>query len=101
MAHMTKRRQAMLARRQLLRDNISAQREQLAGIAVNFRPAFRVADGAWRMVSFVRGHAVLVAGVLSLSIVRQRGISGLIKGGLRAWRAYRFVNEFAKKITHR
>lgn len=98
---MTKRRQVMLARRQLLRDNISAQREQLADIAVNLRPAFQVADGAWRTVNFVRGHAVLVAGVLSLAIVRQRGISALIKGGLRAWRTWRFVNELAKKIPHR
>ncbi|MEI7456955.1 MAG: YqjK-like family protein [Nitrosomonadales bacterium] len=98
---MTKRRQAMLARRQVLQANICAQREQLADIAVNLQPAFRLADGAWRAVSFVRGHVMLAAGVLSLVVLRQRGMSGLIKGGLRAWRAWRFVNEFAKKITRR
>lgn len=88
-----------MQRRQLLLAKIAGQREQMAVMATRWQPAFRVADLAWLAVNFARNHAVLVAGVAGLTVVRRRGVVGLLKGGWRVWKAWRYVNEFAKKIT--
>lgn len=98
---MTKRRQAMLQRRQELLGRIAGQREQLAELGAGLQPLFRVADQAGLAVRFLRAHAVLAAGLAGLVLVRRRGVSALVKGGWRVWKLYRYVNEVAGKIrTH-
>lgn len=90
-----------MQRRQLLLAKIAGQREQLGEIGTRWQPALHVADQAWLAVHLMRSHAVLVAGVAALVVVRRRGVVGLLKGGWRIWKAWRYVNEFAKKITPR
>ena len=99
-----------MQRRQALLAKISDQREQLAEIGVRWQPALRLADGALVAARFLRSHPVLLAGLAGLAgmaglaglvVVRRNGLAGLVKGARRVWNAYRYINEFSKKITQR
>ena len=101
---MGQHRLEVMQRRQALLAKISDQREQLAEIGVRWQPALRLADGALVAARFLRSHPVLPAGLAGLAglvVVRRNGLAGLVKGARRVWNAYRYINEFSKKITPR
>jgi hypothetical protein len=94
---MAKRYQEVMQRRRVLLDKISGQREQLAGLETRFQPALLAADQLWRVVVFLRGHVLLTAGLAGIVLLRRRGVTGVLKGGWRAWKAYRYFNELSRK----
>jgi hypothetical protein len=89
---MSKRRLAVLQRRVELRAKIGRQREQMAEIALSLQPALQVADQTLLAVNFMRRHPALIAGLAGIAVVRRRGLVGLVKGGWRVWRAWRYVS---------
>ncbi len=95
---MNKRRLAVMQRREILLERISVQRDQLSVIGQRWQPALKIADQGIVAVGFLRAHPVLVAGLAGLAIVRRSGAVGLIRGGLRLWRVWRYVSSFAKKL---
>lgn len=97
----------VMQRRQALLAKISDQREQLAESGVRWQPALHLADGALVAARFLRSHPVLLAGLAGLTglaglvVVRRNGLAGVVKGARRVWNAYRYINEFSKKIRPR
>ena len=96
---MNKRSLAVMERRQLLLAKISGQRVQLSDLARSWRPVLHVADQGLQAVSFMRRHPVLLAGLAGLAFVRRSGVQGLLKNTWRLWRAWRYLNTLAKKIS--
>lgn len=96
---MGKRSQAVMQRRQVLLARINDQREQLAEIGTRCQPALQVADLSVLAVRFMRSHPALVAGLAGLAVLRRRSLAGVARGAGRVWLAWRYVNEFSKKIT--
>lgn len=92
MHKLMQRRQALLAR-------IAGQREQMADLSTRWQPALSVADQALEAARFVRTHAVLVAGVAGLLLVRRRGVIGVMKGGWRAWKTWRYLSDYSERIA--
>lgn len=101
MSVMDKRKFEVIQRRQVLLAEISAQREHLGELAERWQPVLRVADQAVVAVNFLRVHPVLLAGLGGLLVIRRNGLSGLVKGVWRIWKAYRYVSDFSKKMTSR
>lgn len=100
-AAMGKRRLEVMQRRHELLAKISVQREQLAGIGERLQTPLRLADQALVAARFLRAHPVLVAVLTGLVVVRRHGVTVLVKGAVRVWNVYRYVNEFSKKIKSR
>lgn len=101
MSAMDRRKFEVMQRRQALQAKISAQREQLGELATRWQPALRMADQAVVAVNFIRVHPVLLAGLAGLLVIRRNGLSGLVKGVWRTWKAYRYVSDLSKKMTSR
>lgn len=98
---MTKRMQAVMLRRAALLITISGQREQLSELSTRWNAPLHLADQAMQVVGFMRVHPLLLAGLGGLFVVRRRGLTGLLKGGWRVWRAYRFFQAYLKSIAPR
>lgn len=98
---MDERRLKVLQRRHELQMKIAAQRRALAEIEENWQPVMQLADQAVVGVRFMRSHPVLIAAVAGLVVVRRRGVSGLVKGIWRAWKAWRYVSEISGKVSAR
>jgi len=101
MSAMDKRKFEVIQRRQVLLAEISGQREHLGELAKRWQPALRVADQAVFAVNFLKVHPVLIAGLVGLLVVRRNGLSALVKGVWRTWKAYRYVHDFSKRMTSR
>lgn len=86
-----------MQRRGELLARIATQREQMAGIGARWQTPLALADRGLAAVRFVRSHPVPVAGVVALIVVRRRGVVGLLKGGWRVWKGYRFLAALLKK----
>ncbi len=91
----------VMQRRGELLARIAAQREQVAEIGVRWQAPLALADQGLAVVRFLRSHPVLVAGVVALFVIRRRGVVGLVKGGWRVWKGYRFLAVFAEKLSPR
>lgn len=98
---MSKRRLAVMQRRQDLLAKISGQREQLAQIAVHWQPLLHVADQALAAAKFMRRHPFMVAGLAGVAVLRRGGVIGLVTIGWRIWKGYRIWNELSRKVTPR
>lgn len=98
---MNKQMLAVMQRRGELLARIAAQREQVAGIGARWQAPLALADQGLAVVRFLRSHPVLVAGVVELFVIRRRGVAGLVKGGWRVWKGYRFLTVLAEKLSPR
>lgn len=96
---MCKRRLELMQRRQVLLLKISAQRKQLCELETRWQPALQLADQTVLAMRFMRRHPVLLAGLAGLAVLRRHSLLGLARNVGRAWRTWRLVNEFSKKIT--
>lgn len=94
---MADRREQMLARRRALQQKIADQRGQLVSVAADWQAPLHFADQAWRAVGFLRSHALLTASLAGLVVLRRRGVTGLLKGGWRLWKAYRYIDQLSGK----
>lgn len=91
----------VMQRRGYLLARIASQREQVAQIGARWEAPLAFADKCLAAVRFLRSRPVLVASVASLFIVRRRGLIGLARGGLLAWRGYRYFVAFSAKLSPR
>jgi hypothetical protein len=92
---------AVMRRRGELLARIEAQREQVAGIGARWQAPLALVDQGLAAVRFLRSHPVLVAGMVALIVVRRRGVVGLVKGGWRVWKGYRFFAALSEKLSPR
>lgn len=98
---MNKQMLAMMQRRGELLARIAAQREQMAETGARWQAPLALADQGLAVMRFLRSHPVLVAGVVALFVIRRRGVVGLVKGGWRVWKGYRFLATLAEKLSPR
>lgn len=98
---MNKQMLAVMQRRGVLLAKIAAQREQLEETGTRWRTPLALADQGLAIVRFLRSHPVLVAGTVALLVVRRRGVTGLIKGGWRVWKGYRYLTALSEKLSPR
>lgn len=98
---MSKRVQEVMRRRQTLQARIAEQRGQMAELAATLQTPLYLADQAWKVLNFMRRHALLFAGVAGLMMVKRRGVTTLAKGVWRVWKKYRFFIAAARKMTAR
>lgn len=90
-----------MQRRQVLLAKIAGQREQVAELATRWQPAFRMANQTMVAVHFLRSNVILLAGLAGLALVRRNGVTMLVQGGWRAWKAWRYLSVLSEKITPR
>ena len=88
-------------RRGELLARIAAQREQVAQIGTRWQAPLALADQGLVVVRFLRSHPVLVASVVALFVIRRRGVVGLMKGGWRVWKGYRFLTALSERLSSR
>lgn len=98
---MNKQMREVMRRRGELLASIAAQREQVAQIGTRWRAPLALADQGLAVVRFLRSRPVLVAGVAALLIIRKRGVMGLARYGVLAWKGYRHFAAFSKKASSR
>ena len=91
----------VMQRREYLLARIASQREQAAQIGARWEIPLAFADKCQAAVYFLRSRPVLVASMAALFIVRRRGLIGLVKGGWRVWRGYRYFVAFSAKLPSR
>ena len=87
---MNERMLELRQRRGELRARIDAQRGQLAEIASTWEKPLALADQGVSILRFLRGHPLLVAGVVSLVVLRGRGLAGLFGRAWQVWKGYRY-----------
>lgn len=92
---------AVMQRRGELLAKIAAQRGQVAQIGARWQAPLALADQGLAVVRFLRSHPALVAGVVALFVIRRRGVVGLVKGGWRVWKGYRFLTTLSEKLSSR
>lgn len=80
---------------------IAAQREQVAEIGTQWQTPLALADQGMAAVRFLRGHPVLVAGVVAFFVIRRGGVAGLLRGMWRVWKGYRYFALFSEKLSSR
>lgn len=90
---------AVMQRRGELLAKIAAQRERVAEAGERWQAPLALADQGLSVVRFLRSHPVLVSGVIALIVIRRRGMAGLMKGGWRAWKGYRFFAALSEKLS--
>lgn len=100
-AAMNKQMSAVMQRRGELLARIAAQREQVAGVGARWKAPLALADQGLAVVRFLRSHPVLVAGVAALIVIRRRSVVGLLRGGWRVWKGYRFLATLSEKFSPR
>ena len=76
---------------------ITAQREEITEIGTLWRFPLALGDQGVVAVRFLRRHPLLVAGVVSLFVIRRRGLAGLVMGGWRVWKKYRSLTFLSAK----
>jgi hypothetical protein len=77
---------------------IASQREQITEIGTLWRTPLALADQGVVAVLFLRRHPLLVAGVVSLFVIRRRGVAGLVRGVWRMWKGYRSLTFLSAKL---
>jgi len=92
---------AVMHRRGELLAKIAAQREQLSEAGTRWQTPLALADQGLAIVRFLRSRPVLVAGVVVLFIIRRRGLMGLARSGVLAWRGYRYFTAASGKLSSR
>lgn len=92
---------AVMQRRGELLAKIAAQRGQVAQIGARWQAPLALADQGLAVVRFLRSHPALVAGVVALFLIRRRGVVGLVKGGWRVWKGYRFLTALSERLSSR
>lgn len=98
---MSERMPAIMQRRGELLARIAAQREQVAEAGARWRAPLALADQGLAVARFLRARPVLVATLAALLVIRRRGVMGLIGGGWKVWKGYRYLAAFSAKLSSR
>lgn len=96
---MNEQMREVMQRRGELLVRIAAQREQVGQIGTRWQSPLALADQGLAAVRFLRSHPALVVGVAALFVIRRRGVMGLAKVGMLAWKGYRHFTAFSKKVS--
>lgn len=98
---MNKQMLEVMQRRGELLARISTQREQVAELGACWQTPLALADQGLAVVRFLRSNPVLVAGVAALIVFRRRGVAGMVRGGWRVWKGYRYFTALSQKLSSR
>jgi hypothetical protein len=98
---MNERMPAIMQRRGELLARIAAQREQVAGAGARWQAPLALADQGLAVARFLRARPVLVATLAALLVIRRRGVMGLIGGGWKVWKGYRYLAALSAKLSSR
>lgn len=96
---MNKQMLELMQRRGELLARIAAQREQVAGIGARWQTPLALVDQGLAAVRFLSSHPAIVAGVAALFVIRRRGVVGLVKGGWRVWKGYRYLTALSERLS--
>ena len=91
MLELRQRRGELLAR-------IDAQRGQLAKIGSRWEGPLALADRGVSILRLLRGYPMLVASVVSLVVLRRRGMVGLFRSAWLVWKGYRYFADFRQRL---
>lgn len=94
---MNEKMSGLMQRRGELLSRITAQREQLNEIGAHLRTPLAWADQGLAALNYLRCHPLPVAGVVALLVIRRRGVAGLVSGGWRVWKGYRYFTYLSAK----
>lgn len=98
---MNERMPAIMQRRGELLARIAAQREQVAEAGARWQAPLALADHGLAVARFLRARPVLVATLAALLVIRRRGVMGLIGGGWKVWKGYRYLAALSAKLSSR
>ena len=70
-------------------------------IGTHWRTPLALADQGVAAVHFLRCYPLLVAGVMAFSVIRHRGVAGLVSGAWLVWKGYRYFTLFSAKLSSR
>lgn len=98
---MNERMPAIMQRRGELLARIAAQREQVAEAGARWQAPLALADQGLAVARFLRARPVLVATLAALLVIRRRGVMGLIGGGWKVWKGYRYLAALSAKLSSR
>jgi hypothetical protein len=98
---MNERMPAIMQRRGELLARIAAQREQVAEAGARWQAPLALADQGLAVARFLRARPVLVATLAALLVIRRRGVMGLIGGGWKVWKRYRYLAALSAKLSSR
>jgi hypothetical protein len=90
-----------MQRRGALLSRISIQRDELARIERDLRGPMSFADQGVALLSYLRGHPLLTAGIVAVLVVRRRTVLGLLKTAWRWRTGYRFIKSILRKLNGR
>lgn len=96
---MNKQMLELMQRRSELLARIASQREQAAEIGRRWQTPLALADQGLAAVRFLSSHPAVVASVAALFAIRRRGVVGLIKGGWRVWKGYRYLKALSERLS--
>lgn len=96
---MNKQMLELMQRRGELLERIASQRGQAAEIGRRWQAPLALADQGLAAVRFLSAHPAVVAGVTALIVIRRRGVVGLVKGGWRVWKGYRYLTVLSEKLS--
>ncbi|HEU0189008.1 MAG TPA: YqjK family protein [Gallionella sp.] len=89
---------AVMQRRGELLASASLQREQLVEIGACLQQPLALADRGVAVARFLRSHPVPVAAVISVLVIRRRGVTGAASVVWRVWKRYRYFTAIAAKL---
>lgn len=87
----------VMQRRSELLARIATQREQITETGARWQAPLALADQGLAVMRFLCSHPALVASVTALIVIRRIGVVGLVKGGWRVWKGYRFLAALSEK----
>jgi hypothetical protein len=90
MLELRRRRAELLAR-------IEAQRGQLAEIGASWKGPLALADQGVSVLRFLRGHPLVLAGVVALVVLRRRNVVDLFSRALQVWKGYRYFADLTQR----
>jgi hypothetical protein len=81
----------LMQRRGELLTKIATQRDQLSEMGTQLRTPLALADLGVAALHYFRRHPLLTAGAAAFFVIRRRGVAGLVRGGWRLWKGYRYI----------
>jgi hypothetical protein len=88
-----------MQRRGALQGRIANQREELARIEHDLRGPMAFADQGAALFGYLRGHPLIMAGIVAVIVSRRRTVFGLAKTVWRLRMGYRFFRSILRKLN--
>jgi hypothetical protein len=98
---MNKKMAEVMRYRSELLTRIAAQREQMTEIGSEWQAPLALAEHGVAAIRFLRRHPLLAGVVVTLFVIRRRGVAGLVGGVWGVWEGYRYITFLSAKLLSR